>query len=139
MRHNLVHRRLGRTTQHRQALFRNMLSALITRDRIETTLAKVRELKPLADKLVTLAKKGNIPARRKAFTLLRNDTAVKKLFSTLVDRYRGRQGGYTRIFKLGYRHGDSAPMAILEYLTAEIKKEAKKTAKAKKAAKKEKK
>ena len=124
MRHNLAHRRLGRTTAHRQALFRNMLSALVNRDRIETTLGKARELRPLADKLVTLAKTGTLASRRIAFSLLRDDTAVKKLFSNLVDRYRDRMGGYTRILKLGFRHGDSAPMAILEYLTAEIKKAA---------------
>ncbi len=124
MRHNLAHRRLGRNTPHRLALFRNMLSALVTRDRIETTLIKAKELRPLADKLITLAKEGTVPARRTAFSLLRDDTSVKKLFSTLVDRYRDRNGGYTRILKLGFRHGDSAPMAILEYLTAEIKKEA---------------
>lgn len=122
MRHQLAHKRLGRTTAHRLALFRNMLSSLISCDRIETTLAKARELRPLADKLVTLAKTGTVPARRRAFSLLRSDAALKKLFSTLVDRYRDRNGGYTRIFKLGFRHGDSAPMAILEYLTAEIKK-----------------
>lgn len=126
MRHNLAHRRLGRTTAHRASLFRNMLSALVSRDRIETTLSKARELRPLADKLITIAKKGTIPSRRHAFSLLRDDTSVKKLFSTLVDRYRDRNGGYTRILKLGNRHGDSAPMAILEYLTAEIKKEASK-------------
>ena len=124
MRHNLAHRRLGRTTAHRQALFRNMLSALVNRDRIETTLGKARELRPLADKLVTLAKTGTLASRRIAFSLLRDDTAIKKLFSNLVDRYRDRMGGYTRILKLGFRHGDSAPMAILEYLTAEIKKAA---------------
>ncbi|PIR17276.1 MAG: 50S ribosomal protein L17 [Deltaproteobacteria bacterium CG11_big_fil_rev_8_21_14_0_20_49_13] len=143
MRHNIAHRKLGRTTGHRLALFRNMLSALVTRDRIETTLAKAKELRPLADKLVTLAKKGTLCSRRTAFSLLRDDISVKKLFSTLVDRYRERKGGYTRIYKLGFRHGDSAPMAILEYLTAEIKKESsesKKTSKVKKApAKKEKK
>lgn len=123
MRHNLAHRRLGRNTAHRLALFRNMLAALVTRDRIETTLAKAKELRPLADKLVTLAKTGTVAARRQAFTMLRDDVSLKKLFGGLVERYRDRNGGYTRIYKLGHRHGDSAPMAILEYLTAEIKKE----------------
>jgi len=122
MRHNLAHRRLSRTTSHREALFRNMLSALVTRDRIETTLAKAKELKPLADKLVTLAKNGTIPARRYAFRMLHDKVGVKKLFSTLVDRYRDRNGGYTRVLKLGNRHGDCAPMAVLEYLTADISK-----------------
>lgn len=141
MRHQLAHRRLSRTTSHRVALFRNMLSALVNRDRIETTLAKAKELRPMADKLVTLAKDGSLAARRYAFTLLRDDMALKKLFSSLVDRYRDRKGGYTRIYKLGNRHGDCAPMAILEYLTAEIKKaaagtkEEKETKKTKKTAK----
>lgn len=124
MRHNIAHRKLGRTTSHRKALFRNMLSALVARDRIETTLAKARELRPLADKLITLAKEGTLPARRFAFRVLRDETTVKKLFSALVERFSDRKGGYTRILKLGFRHGDSAPMAILEYLTAEIKKAA---------------
>ncbi|MBI2092541.1 MAG: 50S ribosomal protein L17 [Deltaproteobacteria bacterium] len=142
MRHNLAHKRLGRTTAHRLALFRNMLAALVNCDRIETTLGKARELRPLADKLITLAKNtknnGSVASRRHAFSLLRDDTAVKKLFSSLADRFRERKGGYTRILKLGYRHGDCAPMAILEYLTAEIKsaaKEEKKSAKAKKVSK----
>lgn len=134
MRHNLAHKRLGRTTAHRQSLFRNMLSALINRDRIETTLGKARELRPLADKLVTIAKKNTVAARRQAFSALRDDVAVHKLFSALADRFKDRKGGYTRILKLGNRHGDSAPMAILEYLTAEIKKVAvEKNQKAKKA------
>lgn len=122
MRHQLAHRRLGRNSAHRQMLFRNMLSALVLHDRIETTLGKAREVRPLADKLVTLAKNGTLSSRRSAFAVLRDDVALKKLFSTLVDRYRDRKGGYTRILKLGNRHGDCAPMAILEYLTAEIKK-----------------
>jgi large subunit ribosomal protein L17 len=132
MRHNIAHKRLGRTTAHRLALFRNMLTALVNRDRIETTLGKARELKPLADKLVTLAKNngGSVASRRRAFSLLRDDTAVKKLFSSLADRFRERKGGYTRILKLGFRHGDCAPMAILEYLTAEIKSSKSKVSKA---------
>lgn len=137
MRHNVAHRRLGRTTGHRQSLFRNMLSSLIVRDRIETTLGKAKELRPLADRLITLAKDGTLSKRRMAFSMLRDDVALKKLFTTLVDRYRERKGGYTRILKLGNRHGDSAPMAIIEYLTAEIKNEA--SAKSVKSAKKSKK
>ncbi len=139
MRHNYAHRRLGRNTPHRLALFRNMLSALVNRDRIETTLGKARELRPMADKLITLAKEASIPARRRAFSLLRDDDAVKKLFSVMAERYNERKGGYTRILKLGHRHGDCAPMAILEYLTAEVKADkAAKPAKAAKAAKAEK-
>jgi large subunit ribosomal protein L17 len=139
MRHNLAHRRLGRNTGHREALFRNMLAAVINRDRIETTLAKAKELRPLADNLITLAKNGSLASRRIAFSLLRDDAALKKLFSNLVDRFRDRKGGYTRILKLGNRHGDSAPMAILEFLTAEIKKiTEEKSAKGKKVATKKK-
>jgi len=122
MRPNLAHRRLGRTTGHRLALFRNMLAALVARDRIETTLIKAKELRPMADKLITLAKTGTLASRRTAFSLLRDDGALKKLFSNLVDRYRDRNGGYTRILKLGVRHGDCSPMAVLEYLSADIKK-----------------
>lgn len=121
MRHNIAHRRLSRTTSHRKALFRNMLAALIARDRIETTLGKARELRPCADKLITLAKTGTLASRRAAHALLRDDASLKKLFSTLVSRYSDRKGGYTRILKLGVRHGDCAPMAILEFLSADIK------------------
>jgi large subunit ribosomal protein L17 len=116
-----------------------MLAAVINRDRIETTLAKAKELRPLADNLITLAKNGSLASRRIAFSLLRDDAALKKLFSNLVDRFRDRKGGYTRILKLGNRHGDSAPMAILEFLTAEIKKiTEEKSAKGKKVATKKK-
>jgi large subunit ribosomal protein L17 len=128
----MAHRRLGRTTSHRLALFRNMLSALVARDRIETTLGKARELRPMADKLVTLAKTGTLASRRTAYSLLRDDTSLRKLFTTLVDRYRDRKGGYTRIMKLGVRHGDCAPMAVLEYLTADVKPAAKPAADKKK-------
>ena len=138
MRHNLAHRRLGRTTTHRLALFRNMLSALVSRDRIETTLIKAKELRPMADKLITIAKTGTLASRRAAFALLRDDLALKRLFSDLVGRYKDRNGGYTRILKLGSRHGDAADMAVIEYLSADVKnveagKSSKKKAKTKKA------
>jgi large subunit ribosomal protein L17 len=117
-----------------------MLASLVARDRIETTLAKAKELRPMADKLVTLAKSGSLASRRVAYSLLRDDVSLKKLFTTLVVRYRERNGGYTRIMKLGVRHGDCAPMAVLEYLTADIKAEAKPSdSKKKKAVKKTKK
>lgn len=136
MKHRVRYRKLGRTTSHRQALFRNMLASLVNLDRIETTLGKARELKPLADNLITLAKEGSVAARRRAMSLMQNRSAVQKLFSTLVDRFKDRAGGYTRILKLGFRHGDSAAMAIIEYLTAEIKKAVSEPAKKKEKVKK---
>lgn len=131
MRHNVAERKLGRKTAHRKALFANLLSALIFHDRIETTLPKARELKPIADKIVTLSKKGSVPARRRARAILRNRQAVFKAFGEFSGRFADRQGGYTRILKLGYRHGDSAPMAIIEYLSSpkQLKKEEKETKK----------
>ncbi len=126
MRHRKAHRKLGRTTSHRKALFRNMLTALVNNDRIETTLAKAKELKPLADKMVSLGKDGSLAARRRAISILQDKSSVKKLFSTLADRFGDRKGGYTRVLKLGFRHGDNSPMAIIEFLTAEIKKKAEK-------------
>lgn len=121
MRHQVAGTKLGRTSAHRKAMLRNMVTSLILRDRVETTLPKAKEMRRLADKMITLAKNGSLDARRRALEVVRNRDAVQKLFTTLVDRYRERQGGYTRIIKLGFRHGDSAPMAVLEYLTAEIK------------------
>ena len=126
MRHRKAHRKLGRTTSHRKALFRNMLTALVNNDRIETTLAKAKELKPLSDKMVSLGKDGSLAARRRAISILQDKSSVKKLFSTLADRFGDRKGGYTRVLKLGFRHGDNSPMAIIEFLTAEIKKKAEK-------------
>lgn len=120
MRHLVDSRKLGRTTSHRLALFRNMLSSLILCDRIETTLPKAKELRRWADWMVTLGKAGTLAARRQAVRYVQDDAALKKLFSNLADRFKTRNGGYTRIMRLGNRHGDNAPMAIIEYLSAEV-------------------
>lgn len=121
MRHQVAGCKLGRTSSHRNAMLRNMVTSLILCDRIETTLPKAKELRRWADKMVTLAKDGSLAARRRALEVIRDRDALQKLFTTLVDRYKERKGGYTRIIKLGFRHGDNAPMAIIEYLTAEVK------------------
>lgn len=115
-------KKLGRTTPHRLALFRNMVTSLVEKEKIETTLHKAKELVPLADRMITLGKKGDLWARRQAAQIIRKKDLVKKLFSELAPRFGGRNGGFTRILKLGYRLGDSAPMAIIEYLPEEGKK-----------------
>ena len=107
-------RKLNRTASHRKALFVNMANALIKHEQIKTTLPKAKELKPVVDKLITLAKKGGLHRRRQAFSRLRDDVMVKKLFSVLAERYKERPGGYSRVLRAGYRYGDSAPMAIIE-------------------------
>ena len=114
MRHRMSGRKLNRTSQHRQMLFRNMSQALIKHEQIVTTLAKARELRPVVERLISLGKRGDIHARRQAFARLRDDAMVTKLFSVLGERYAERQGGYTRIIKAGYRYGDSAAMAVIE-------------------------
>lgn len=120
MRHLVDSRKLGRTTSHRLALFRNMLSSLILCDRIETTLPKAKELRRWADWMVSLGKEGTLAARRRATRWVQNEAALQKLFSNLADRFKARNGGYTRIMRLGNRHGDNSPMAIIEYLSAEV-------------------
>ncbi len=114
MRHGMKRRKLNRTASHRKALFVNMANALIKHEQIKTTLPKAKELKPVVDKLITLAKKGGLHRRRQAFARLRDDAMVAKLFSVLSDRYKERPGGYSRVLKAGFRYGDSAPMAIIE-------------------------
>ena len=116
MRHRKAGRKLGRNSSHRQALFSNLLAALITYESITTTLAKAKELKRMADRMITLAKRGDLHARRQALRSVRKKTAVKQLFDTLGKRYPDRNGGYTRIYKLGPRHGDCAPMAVIEWI-----------------------
>lgn len=116
MRHRKSGRKLGMKSAHRKAMFANMVSSLIMHDRIETTLPKAKELRCVADKLVTLSKEGTLHARRRALALIRDKAAVEKAFSTLPERFSTRQGGYTRIYRLGFRHGDAAPMALIEYL-----------------------
>ena len=114
MRHRLSGRKLNRTSAHRKALLRNLANALIKHEQITTTLPKAKTLAPHVDKLITLAKRGHLHARRQAFARLRDDAMVAKLFSSLAERYRERAGGYTRVLKAGFRYGDAAPMAVIE-------------------------
>ncbi|MEO0465697.1 MAG: 50S ribosomal protein L17 [Pseudomonadota bacterium] len=114
MRHKLAHRKLNRTASHRKAMFANMAASLIEHEQIVTTLPKAKEMKPFMDKLVTLAKKGDLSARRQAIAKIRNKDAVRKLFEVMGERYAERNGGYTRVLKAGYRYGDNAPMAVIE-------------------------
>lgn len=116
MRHGNQGRKLNRTSSHRKAMFSNMAASLIKHEQIVTTLPKAKELKPVADKLITLGKKGGLHRRRQAFAQLRDDKAVAKLFDTLAERYKERQGGYVRVLKAGFRYGDSAPMAVIEFV-----------------------
>lgn len=120
MRHGMVHRKLGRTSSHRMAMFRNQLASLIANERIVTTLPKAKELRPLIEKLVTLGKNDSVHARRQAAKMVQDDAQVSKLFGTLGPRFAERPGGYTRIIKLGARRGDSAEMAILEFVGYEL-------------------
>ena len=114
MRHKIAHRKLNRTSSHRKAMFANMSTALIKHEQIKTTKPKAKELRVFADKMITLGKKGGLHARRQAMSFLQDDEVVRKIFDILADRYRDRQGGYTRVLASGYRYGDSAPMAVVE-------------------------
>ncbi len=120
MRHGLSGRKLGVTSSHRAAMFRNMAVALIKHEQITTTLPKAKELRPVAEKLVTLGKRGDLHAKRQAFNQLRDETIVTKLFSTIADRYKTRAGGYTRVLKAGMRHGDAADMAVIEFVDRDV-------------------
>ncbi|WP_287787811.1 50S ribosomal protein L17 [Acidiphilium sp.] len=114
MRHGIAGRKLGVTSSHRLAMFRNMAVALLKHEQITTTLPKAKELRPVAEKLITLGKRGGLHARRQAFAELRDQTIVAKLFTALADRYKSRAGGYTRVLKAGIRYGDAASMAVIE-------------------------
>lgn len=114
MRHRVGGRKLGRTSSHRQAMFRNMAAALIKHEQITTTLPKAKELRPYVEKLITLAKKGGLSNRRLAHSRLLDDTQLKKLFDVLATRYADRNGGYTRVIKAGIRASDAAPIGIIE-------------------------
>lgn len=116
MRHGKAHRKLGRTAAHRTAMFANMSASLIKHEQIVTTLPKAKELRPFVEKLVTLAKRGNLHARRQAISQVRDVEQVGKLFGVLGPRYKDRNGGYIRVLKAGYRHGDNAPMAVIEFV-----------------------
>ena len=114
MRHRKAGRRLNRTSSHRKAMFANMAAALIKHEQIVTTLPKAKELRRVVDRLITLGKKGDLNSRRLAVARMRDQDMVKKLFDTLAERYKERSGGYTRVLKAGFRHGDSAPVAVIE-------------------------
>ncbi len=120
MRHGKAHRKLGRTTGHRTAMFANMSASLIKHEQIVTTLPKAKELRPFVEKLVTLAKRGDLHARRQAIAQVRDVAQVGKLFSVLGPRYRDRNGGYIRVLKAGFRHGDNAAMAVIEFVDRDV-------------------
>ena len=120
MKHRIKQRKLNRTAPHRQAMLANMAAALVKHEQIKTTLPKAKELRPFVEKLVTLGKKGGISNRRVAMSRMRDETQVKKLFDVLGERYKERQGGYLRIMKAGYRYGDSAPMAVIEFVDRDV-------------------
>jgi len=120
MRHGNSHRKLNRTHEHRKAMFSNMICSLIEHEQIKTTLPKAKELKRIADKYVSIGKKGNLHARRIAYSKLKQDAAVKKLFETLAPRYKDRHGGYTRVIKAGFRYGDMSPMAVIEFVERDV-------------------
>ena len=120
MRHGFRGRRFNRTAEHREAMFANMSAALIKHEQIVTTLPKAKDLRPIVEKLVTLAKRGGLHARRQAMAQLRDDTQLKKLFDVLAKRYESRNGGYLRIMKAGFRYGDQAPMAVIEFVDRDV-------------------
>jgi large subunit ribosomal protein L17 len=116
MRHGMSGRKLNRTKSHRKALFMNLSQALIKHEQIKTTLPKAKDLRPVVEKLVTLGKRGGLHARRQLISHLQDEKLVTKLMTVLADRYKGRPGGYTRVLKAGFRYGDAAPMAIIEFV-----------------------
>jgi large subunit ribosomal protein L17 len=121
MRHNKAGRRLGRKTSHREAMFRNMVTSLLDHGKITTTDAKAKEIRVVAERMITLGKRGDLHSMRLAASVIREKTVVSKLFSTIAPRYKERHGGYTRIIKLGIRQGDAAPISLIELVEEEIK------------------
>jgi large subunit ribosomal protein L17 len=120
MRHGNTNRKLNRTASHRKAMFANMAAALIKHEQIVTTLPKAKDLRPIVEKLITLGKRGDLHARRQAIAQIKDETQVKKLFDTLGPRYKERQGGYIRILKAGFRFGDNAPQAVIEFVDRDV-------------------
>jgi large subunit ribosomal protein L17 len=120
MRHGKVYRKFNRTAEHRRAMFANMCAALIKHEQIITTLPKAKDLRPVVEKLVTLGKRGDLHARRQAAADLRDAEVVKKLFEVIGPRYKERRGGYTRVLKAGFRYGDSAPVAVIEFVDRDV-------------------
>lgn len=127
MRHRVAGRKLSRHSQHRELMFRNMVVSLLEYERVKTTEAKAKELRSWADKVITWGKEGTLHARRKAFALLRDESIVKKLFDEIAPRMKDRPGGYTRIYKLGWRLGDAAPLSLVELVGTVVAKEKKRT------------
>ena len=120
MRHGKSGRRLDRTVSHRKALFSNMAASLIEHEQITTTLPKAKELRPIVEKLVTLGKRGDLHARRQVISAIGSDVLAKRLFDTIAPRYATRNGGYLRIMKAGFRHGDNAAMAVIEFVDRDV-------------------
>ena len=120
MRHGNSNRKLNRTHEHRKAMFANMVCSLIEHEQIQTTLPKAKELKKIVDKYITLGKKGSLHSRRQAISRLKQNSAVIKLFETLAPRYKDRNGGYTRVLKAGFRYGDAAPLAVVEFVDRDV-------------------
>ena len=120
MRHKLAYRKLNRTSEHRKALFKNMLNSLIKYEQITTTLPKAKELKPKIDKVITLGKKNNLASKKNLFTQLQSKSSVDKLIKILSQRYEKRKGGYSRVIRAGYRYGDDAPLAVIELVDRDI-------------------
>jgi large subunit ribosomal protein L17 len=120
MRHGFRGRRFNRTVEHRKAMFANMAAALIKHEQIVTTLPKAKDLRPVVEKLITLGRRGDLHARRLAMSQIRDDAMVKKLFEVLGPRYKGRLGGYCRVLKAGFRYGDNAPMAVIEFVDRDV-------------------
>ncbi|GAC1341487.1 MAG: 50S ribosomal protein L17 [Acetobacteraceae bacterium] len=120
MRHGVAGRKLNVTSSHRQAMFRNMAHALLKHEQITTTLPKAKELRPVAEKLITLGKRGGLHARRQAYAQLQDPVIVAKLFTTLAERYRARPGGYCRVLRAGMRYGDAASMAVIELIDRDV-------------------
>ena len=120
MRHGKAHRKLNRTHSHRKAMLANMAASLIEHEQIVTTLPKAKELRPIVEKLVTLGKRGDLHARRQVIARIQDEAQTRKLFAEIAPRYADRNGGYTRIMKAGFRHGDSAPMAVIEFVDRDV-------------------
>ena len=120
MRHKLAYRKLNRTSEHRKALFQNMLNSLIKYEQITTTLPKAKELKPKIDKVITIGKKKNLSSKKNLFSKLQDKSSVNKLVNVLSSRYEKRKGGYCRVLKAGFRYGDDAPMAIIELVDRDV-------------------
>ena len=116
MRHGMSGRKLNRTSSHRKAMFVNLAQALVKHEQIKTTLPKAKDLRPIVEKMVTLGKRGGLHARRQLISHLRDEKLVAKLMTVLADRYKARSGGYTRVLKAGFRYGDMAPMAVIEFV-----------------------